>query len=76
MWVNLLIAVVAAAVSYMLTAKPINSAISAATDVDVPKLPYGKPYGILQGIAPISTPGHAWHGDVSSIAIKGKGGKK
>ncbi|WKE65082.1 hypothetical protein PVT67_15675 [Gallaecimonas kandeliae] len=76
MFAYFIVAVVAAIASYMLTPKPTMSAIAAAKDVDVPKLPYGKPYGILQGVAPIATPGHAWHGDVSAIPIKGKGGKK
>ncbi len=75
-WLNFVIAIALNAISYLLTPKPETANPAAADDVDVPKLPYGTPYGILQGTMEIKSAGHAWHGDVSAQAIKKSGGKK
>lgn len=75
MWQQLVIAVVMSIASYLLSPKPTRANPAAAEDVDVPKLPYGRPRGVLQGTVEIKGAGHAWHGDVSAKAIKSKGGK-
>lgn len=76
MWVQLIIMVVAAVLSYALRPKPQRPAAETLEDVDVPTIEVGKPVSVAFGEVWIDDSNILWYGDLSNSPIYAKGGKK
>lgn len=68
--------VVAFAISYALTPKPQQQRVSASKDVQAPTAEVGGEIGVLFGTRRIKSSNCVWYGDLRTVAIKKKGGKK
>lgn len=72
MWVNLILFVISAIVSYLLQPKPPNAAPG---KVEIPTAEEGRKIGVLFGSRWIKGPHIFWWGDIRTTPIKSKGGK-
>lgn len=70
MWVQLILFVVSAIISYVLQPKPTNAQ---AGKVNLPTVEEGRKVGILFGSRWIKGPHIFWWGDVRTTPIKSKG---
>lgn len=75
-WVQLILLVVSAIVSYALRPKPPVPKPSALEDFDIPVAEQGRPIPVVFGTVHITGPNVLWYGDLRNTAIKQKGGKK
>tara|TARA_R110001583_G_C5584539_1_gene403181 strand:+ start:277 stop:519 length:243 start_codon:yes stop_codon:yes gene_type:complete len=73
---QLAIAVVLSVASYLLSPKPQRANPAAREEIDVPTAQEGRPIYILFGTRDVEASVAAWHGDIKSVPIKRKGGKK
>lgn len=74
--VQLVIVIVAAVVAYAMAPKPPIPKPAALEDFDVPTAEEGRPIAKVFGECWITSPNNLWYGDLSTEAIKKKGGKK
>lgn len=75
MWVSLIISVVVAVLSYVLTPKPPAPKPPTLTDIEVPTASQSRPISVVFGTYVIQSPNVVWYGDMSYEAIKAEGGK-
>lgn len=75
MWVQLAIIIIAALVSYALAPKPPSPKPAGLDDIDAPTAEEGRPIPVVFGTRKIKGPNVVWYGDLSTTAIKKKGGK-
>lgn len=75
MWVQLIILVVAAILSYALTPKPQTQPPDTLSDVSVPTIELGKPVSVAFGEVWVDDSNVLWFGDLSSYPIMSSGGK-
>lgn len=76
MWPQIAIAVVAMFLSAWLAPKPQNPKPGGLGDLKVPTANEGKSIPVLFGTRDISDPNVVWYGDLKTVAVKSKGGKK
>lgn len=62
--------------SYLLTPKPKNKPPDPIQNVEFPTADVGREIPVLFGTRKISGPNVVWYGDLRTVAIKSKGGKK
>lgn len=79
-WINFVIqiaiVIVAAVVAAAMAPKPPMPKPAALEDFDAPTAEEGRPIAKVFGEVWITSPNNLWYGDLSSEAIKKKGGKK
>ncbi len=75
-WVQLILLVVSAIVSYALRPKPPVPKPAALEDFDIPVAEQGRPIPVVFGTILLTGPNVLWYGDLRTTAIKEKGGKK
>lgn len=75
-WIQLIILVVAAILSYALAPKPPIPKPAALTDFDVPTAEEGRAIPWVWGEGWLKGYNVLWYGDLGSIPVKSKGGKK
>lgn len=75
-WWYVAVFVAALVVSYSLTPKPQNAKPSGLGDFKVPTAEEGREIPVLFGTRDIEGPNVVWYGDLRTVAIKKKGGKK
>ena len=76
MWPQIAVAVVAILLSAYLAPKPQNPKPGGLGDLKVPTASEGKSIPVLFGTRDISDPNVVWYGDLKTVAVKAKGGKK
>jgi len=74
MWVQLVLAIVLAAISYALAPKPPTPPTPTLRDINLPTAEEGRPIPVVFGTVTVKGPNVIWYGDLSTSAIK-KGGK-
>jgi hypothetical protein len=74
--IQLAILVVSAYVSAALAPKPPKPKPASLTDFDIPTAEEGRPIPVVFGTVWVTGPNVIWMGDLSTKAIKQKGGKK
>lgn len=75
MWTQLAIMIIAALVAYALAPKPPTPKPAGLDDIDAPTADEGRPIPVVFGTAKITGPNVIWYGDLTTSAIKKKGGK-
>jgi uncharacterized membrane protein len=75
-WVQLVIMIVSALISYALAPKPPQPKPASLTDFDAPTAEEGRPIPVVFGTVWIKGPNVLWYGDLRSVPIRKKGGKK
>lgn len=70
------ILIVSALVASALAPKPPAPKPAALEDFDVPVAEEGRPIPVVFGTVTVTGPNVLWYGDLSTTAIKQKGGKK
>ncbi|WP_246149893.1 hypothetical protein [Arenimonas fontis] len=75
-WVQLAVMIVSAIISYALAPKPPSPKPAALADFDAPTAEEGRPIPVVFGTVWIKGPNVLWYGDLRSVPIKKKGGKK
>lgn len=75
MWVQLVIMVLSAVITAMLTPKPPTPKAASLGDFQVPSAEQDRAIPVVFGTVEITGPNVVWYGDLFAIAIKG-GGKK
>jgi len=75
MWVQLVIMVISAVVSYMMAPKPDQPKPAAIGDFTVPTAEENRSIPVIFGRVKVTGPNVVWYGDLFTIAIKGKGKK-
>jgi len=76
MWVQIAITVALMAISAYFAPKPQNPKPGGLGDIKVPTASEGKSIPVLFGTRDISDPNVVWYGDLKTVAVKSKGGKK
>ncbi len=76
MWPQLLIVVALTVLSAMLAPKPQNPKPGGLGDIKVPQAKEGDSIPVLFGTRDIAAPNVVWYGDLKTVAVKAKGGKK
>lgn len=76
MWVQIVIGVVSLVLSAMLAPKPQNPKPGGLGDIKVPQAKEGGSIPVLFGTRDIEAPNVVWYGDLKTVAVKSKGGKK
>jgi hypothetical protein len=75
MWVQLVIMVVAAVVSYALTPKPKQPGADTLDEVQIPTVEIGKPVSVAFGEVWVDDANILWYGDLSNTPIYATSGK-
>lgn len=75
-WWYVSVFVVALVAGYALTPKPQNAKPVGLGDFKVPTAEEGREIPVLFGTRDIEGPNVVWYGDLRTVAIKKKGGKK
>lgn len=75
-WVYLAYFVVALVISYALTPKPQTQPPPGIGEIKAPTAEVGREIPVLFGTRDLDGPNVVWYGDVMTIPIKSKGGKK
>ena len=75
MW-QIIITVAMLVLSAMLAPKPKNPKPGGLGDVKVPQAREGDSIPVLFGTRDIEAPNVVWYGDLKTVAVKSKGGKK
>lgn len=76
MWWYISVFVVALVVSYAYAPKPQSQPPAGLGDVKVPTAEEGREIPVLFGTRYIEGPNVVWYGDLKTVAIRKKGGKK
>jgi hypothetical protein len=76
MWIELVIMIVAAIISYALTPKPTQPLADTLSDVQIPTVEIGKPVSVAFGEVWIDDANILWYGDLQNTPIYASGGKK
>jgi hypothetical protein len=76
MWAQVLWWVVTAVVSYALSPRPKSAPPPGVGQFEAPTAEEGREIPVLFGTREISGPNIVWYGDVKTVAIRTKGGKK
>jgi len=76
MWAQLALYVASLVISAVLTPKPKIAKPQALTEVEAPVAEIGKPIAVLFGERQIKGINVVWFGDLRSVPIRKKGGKK
>lgn len=76
MWWYVAVFVVALVVSYAMTPKPQSQPPAGLGDIQAPTAEEGREIPVLFGTRDIKGPNVVWYGDLRSVAIRKKGGKK
>lgn len=75
-WVQVVLLVLSAILSYVLAPKPPKPKPLAIEDFDIPQAEQGRPIPVVFGTVTITGPNVLWYGDLASKPIKKKSGKK
>ena len=75
-WVYALYFVVALVISYSLTPKPQNTKPAGLEEIQAPTAEVGREIPVLFGTRDLSGPNVVWYGDLRTVPIKKRGGKK
>lgn len=75
-WVQLIVMIVAAVLSYAMQPKPQQPNPDTLSDVSVPTIEIGKPVSVAFGEVWVDDSNILWYGDLSSQPIYASGGKK
>lgn len=75
-WIAALIAVVALVVGYSMQPKPETRPPAGLDEIQTPTAEIGREIPVLFGTRKLTGPNVVWYGDLSTIPIKKKGGKK
>jgi hypothetical protein len=75
-WFYALYFVVSLALVYSLTPKPQNAKPAGLNEFQVPTAEIGREIPVLFGTRDINAPNVVWFGDLKTVAVKKKGGKK
>ena len=75
MWVQLVIMVISAVVSYMMAPKPQQPAPAAIGDFTVPTAEEDRTIPVIFGRVKVTGPNVVWYGDLSTVGIQGPGKK-
>lgn len=76
MWWYVAVFVVALAVSYAMRPKPQAPPPAGLGDIQAPTAEEGREIPVLFGTRDIKGPNVVWYGDLRTVAIRKKGGKK
>lgn len=75
-WVYFAVSIALAGLSYLLMPKPQAPSPAAADKFDIPTAQAGESIPVLFGTRDIKGANVVWYGDIKTVAIKSKGGKK
>lgn len=75
-WAQVILLVVSLVLSYALRPKPVIPKPAALEDFDIPVAELGRAIPVLFGTMILKSPSLMWYGDLRSVPIKKKGGKK
>lgn len=75
-WVFVAVFVAAFAVSYFMMPKPETRPPAGLDEIQLPTAEVGREIPVLFGTRKISGPNVVWFGDLRTVAVKKKGGKK
>ena len=75
-WVYAIIFVVALVVAYSMVPKPETRPPAGLDEIQLPTAEVGREIPVLFGRRKIEGPNVVWYGDLKTIAVKKKGGKK
>ncbi|APL99214.1 MAG: hypothetical protein EAS51_12380 [Microbacteriaceae bacterium] len=75
-WWYVAVFVAALVVSYALTPKPQNQKPAAFEDLQLPTAEEGREIPVVFGTRDIKSSNVVWYGDLRTVAVKKKGGKK
>ena len=76
MWWLVAVFVASLVLSLVLQPKPQNMKPSGLSDIKAPTAEDGREIAVLFGNRDIAGPNVVWYGDLKTVAIKSKGGKK
>lgn len=76
MWWYIAGFIVALVVSYAMTPKPQSQPPAGLGDIKVPTAEEGREIPVLFGTRDLESPNVVWCGDLKTVAIRKKGGKK
>lgn len=75
-WIYAVVFIVALVVSYSMVPKPQSQPPAGLGDFQVPTAEEGREIPVLFGTRDITGPNVVWYGDLRTVAVKKKGGKK
>lgn len=75
-WIYAIVWVVSLVAVYAMAPKPQTQPPAALGDVKVPTADVGREIPVLFGTRVITGPNIVWYGDLQTVAIRKKGGKK
>lgn len=76
MWWYIAVFIVALVVSYATMPKPQSQPPAGLGDIKVPTAEEGREIPVLFGTRDLESPNVVWYGDLKTVAIRKKGGKK
>lgn len=76
MWWYIAVFIVALVVSYAMTPKPQSQPPAGLGDIKAPTAEEGREIPVLFGTRDLESPNVVWYGDLQTVAIRKKGGKK
>lgn len=76
MWWYIAVFIVALVVSYAMTPKPQSQPPAGLGDIKAPTAEEGREIPMLFGTRDLESPNVVWYGDLKTVAIRKKGGKK
>lgn len=76
MWWYVAVFIVALVVSYAMTPKPQSQPPAGLGDIKAPTAEEGREIPVLFGTRDLESPNVVWYGDLKTVAIRKKGGKK
>lgn len=76
MWWYIAVFIVALVVSYAMTPKPQSQPPAGLGDIKAPTAEEGREIPVLFGTRDLESPNVVWYGDLKTVAIRKKGGKK
>jgi len=68
--------IITTAISYLLAPKPEKPKPASLRDFDIPTADEDRPIPVVFGTVTITGPNTVWYGDLRTVPIKSKGGKK
>lgn len=75
-WIFAVVFIAALVVSYSMVPKPQSQPPAGLGDFQVPTAEEGREIPVLFGTRDITGPNVVWYGDLRTVAVKKKGGKK
>jgi hypothetical protein len=76
MWVQVVLFIVSAVLSYLLAPKPPQPKPASLSDFDIPTADEGRPIPVVFGTVTVTGPNVVWYGDLRVTPIQKSGGKK